>query len=125
MDPSQCNRGLLLGGKHQNTCVPLLFHSSWYLTSFPFIVPRFSLLGTRKSTQTFSGQSFSRTLRVMDVQTKNRAFPHQKNVFLRPWWWRDTFDPRASGRKGQECQQEIRTKMFKFMLEVGSKKALL
>ena len=26
------------------------------------------------------------------------------------------FDPRASGRKGQECLQEIRTKKFMFML---------
>ena len=37
--------------------------------------------GTRKSTQTFSGQSFSRTLRVMDLRTKNRGHPHRKVCF--------------------------------------------
>ena len=40
-----------------------------------------TLLGARKSTQTFSGQSFSRTLRVMDVRAENRGRPHQKVHF--------------------------------------------
>ena len=39
------------------------------------------LIGARKSTQTFFGQSFSRTLRVMDVRTKNRGRPHRKVRF--------------------------------------------
>ena len=38
-------------------------------------------LGTRKSMQTFFGQSFSRALRVMDVCTKNRGRPHRKVRF--------------------------------------------
>ena len=38
-------------------------------------------VGTRKSTQTFSGQSFSRTLRVMDVRAENRGRPQQKVSF--------------------------------------------
>ena len=38
--------------------------------------------GVKKSTQTLSGQSFSRTLnRVMDVRAENRERPHQKVVF--------------------------------------------
>ena len=38
-------------------------------------------LGAKKSTQTFFGQSFSKTLRVMDVRAKNRGRPHQKVRF--------------------------------------------
>ena len=35
--------------------------------------------------QTFFVQSFSKTLRVMDVRAKNRGRPHKKvRVFLRP-----------------------------------------
>ena len=41
----------------------------------------FVILGARKSTQTFLGQSFSRTLRVMDVRTKNRGRPHREVRF--------------------------------------------
>ena len=41
----------------------------------------FSYLGTKKSTQTFFVQSFSRTLRVMDVRAENRGRPHQKVRF--------------------------------------------
>ena len=36
--------------------------------------------------------------------------------FLPPWWCGYTFDPRASGRRGQECPREVRTKKFRFML---------
>ena len=35
------------------------------------------LLGTRKATQTFYGQSFSTTLRVMEVRAENHRRPHQ------------------------------------------------
>ena len=35
----------------------------------------------KKSTQTFFVQSFSRTLRVMDVRAENRGRPHQKVRF--------------------------------------------
>ena len=45
----------------------------------------------------------------MDVRTK-------KCVFLQPGGGEKLFDPRASRRKGQECQREIRTKKFMFML---------
>ena len=38
-------------------------------------------LGAKKSTQTFSVQSFSRTLRVMDVRAENPGRPHQKVGF--------------------------------------------
>ena len=38
-------------------------------------------LGAKKSTQTFFVQSFSKTLRVMDVRAKNRGRPHQKVRF--------------------------------------------
>ena len=44
-------------------------------------VPRPSKLGAKKSTQTFFVQSFSRTLRVMDVRAENRGRPHQKVRF--------------------------------------------
>ena len=37
-----------------------------------------SNVGAKKSTQTFFVQSFSKTLRVMDVRTKNRGRPHHK-----------------------------------------------
>ena len=40
-----------------------------------------AIFRARKSTQTFFGQSFSRTLRVMDVRTKNRGRPHRKVRF--------------------------------------------
>ena len=39
------------------------------------------LLGAKKSTQTFFVQSFSTTLRVMDVRAENRGRPHQKVRF--------------------------------------------
>ena len=38
-------------------------------------------LGAKKSTQTFFVQSFSTTLRVMDVRAENRGRPHQKVRF--------------------------------------------
>ena len=38
-------------------------------------------IGAKRSTQTFSVQSFSTTLRVMDVRAKNRGRPHQKAGF--------------------------------------------
>ena len=40
-----------------------------------------TIIGAKKSTQTFFVQSFSKTLRVMDVRTKNRGRPHQKVRF--------------------------------------------
>ena len=39
------------------------------------------LIGPKKSTQTFFVQSFSKTLRVMDVGAKNRGRPHQNVRF--------------------------------------------
>ena len=38
-------------------------------------------VGAKKSTQTFFVQSFSTTLRVMDVRAENRGRPHQKVRF--------------------------------------------
>ena len=58
---------------------------------------------------------------------RNTPFPECKPIGMRPVHTKSVFscgpsdgeklfDPRASGRKGQECPQEIRTKMFMFML---------
>ena len=41
----------------------------------------FLILGDKKSTQTFFVQSFSTTLRVMDVRAENRGRPHQNVRF--------------------------------------------
>ena len=38
-------------------------------------------IGAKKSTQTFSVRSFSKTVRVMDVRAENRGRPHQKVGF--------------------------------------------
>ena len=74
-------------------------------------------IGGKRSTQTFFVESFSRTLRLMDVRAENRGRPHQKVcVFCGPGDGEKLFDPRASGRKGQECPREIRTEKFMFML---------
>ena len=75
------------------------------------------VLGTRKSKQTFSGQRLSRCLRIMDVRNQSRGRPHRKVRFPAALVvGRSPFEPWASGRKGQECPLEIRTKKFKFML---------
>ena len=53
----------------------------------------------------------------MDVRAENRGRPLQKVRFpAAPVGGEKLFDPWASGRKGQECPQEIRTKKFMFML---------
>ena len=76
-----------------------------------------SSIGIKKSTQTFFVQSFSRTLRAMDVRAENRGRPHQKVRFsAAPVMGKKLFDPTASGRKGQECPREIRTEKFMFVL---------
>ena len=43
--------------------------------------PCFTYHGAKTSTQTFFVQSFSKTLRVMDVRAENRGRPHQKVRF--------------------------------------------
>ena len=65
-------------------CFPVLLFLGLFETKTkenPSKTPRFSLLGAKKSTQTFFVQSFSKTLRVMDVRAKNRGRPHQKVRF--------------------------------------------
>ena len=53
----------------------------------------------------------------MDVRAENRVRPQHKVRFsAAPVDGEKLFDPRASGRKGQECPREIRTKKFMFML---------
>ena len=53
----------------------------------------------------------------MEVHAENRGRPSLKLcVSLWPRDGEKLFDPKASGRKGQECPQEIRTKKFMFML---------
>ena len=61
-----------------------------------------------KSAQTFVAQSFSGTLRVLDVRAENRG--NQKFVFLQM-----LFDPWASKCKGQERPWEIQIRTPKFM----------
>ena len=52
----------------------------------------------------------------MDVRAENRGRPHQKvRFFCGPGDGEKLFDPRASGRKGQECPREIRTEKFMFL----------
>ena len=53
--------------------------------------------------------SWTSAPKIVDVRTKNW-------VFLRPRDGEELFDPWASGRKGRERPQEIRTKKFMFML---------
>ena len=48
--------------------------------------------------------------KVVDVRTKKCVF------FCGPVDGEKLFDPGSSGRKGQECPREIRTKKFMFML---------
>ena len=49
----------------------------------------------------------------MDVRAENRGRPHQKVRFpAAPGGGEKLFDTGASGRKGQECPPEIRTKKF-------------
>ena len=53
----------------------------------------------------------------MDVRAENRGRQHQKVRFpCGPGGGEKLFDPQASGRKGQECPREIRTKKIMFML---------
>ena len=62
----------------------------------------------------------------MHVRTEHRGRPHQKVRFAAaPVMGRSFFDPRVSGRKGQECLQEIRTEKFMFMLFFLSENQLL
>ena len=56
--------------------------TSTLLTStFAFRSGGFPFVGAEKSTQTFFVQSFSTTLRVMDVRAENRGRPRQKVCF--------------------------------------------
>ena len=62
-------------------------------------------------------QSFSTTHRVMDVCAKKSRTSAPKSAFsCGRGGGEKPFDPWASGRKGQECPREIRTKKFMFML---------
>ena len=57
----------------------------------------------------------------MDVRAEKHGRPHQKvRFFCGPGDGEKLFDPGASGRKGQECPREIRTKKFVFMLFFSS-----
>ena len=57
------------------------FPLQWFLQGHLREISKGLRTGARKSTQTFSVQSFSTTLRVMDVRTENRGRPHQKLFF--------------------------------------------
>ena len=75
------------------------------------------LIGAKKSTQTFFVQSFSATLRVMDVRAEKSWTSAPKSPFFcGPGNGEKLFDPGASRRKGQECPRKIRTEKFMFML---------
>ena len=57
-------------------------------------------------------QSFSTSLRVMDVRAENRGRPQPKVRFpVAPVVGRNSLTP-GHRRKGQECPREIRTKKF-------------
>ena len=58
----------------------------------------------------------------MDVRAENRGHPHQKVRFPAAPVVGELLTPWASGRKGQECPWEIRTKKFLFMLFFSSLK---
>ena len=61
------------------------------------------------STQTFFVQSFSTTLRVMDVRAENCERPHQKVRFpAAPVVGRNFWTPGHSGVRGQECPRRNR-----------------
>ena len=66
-----CNRTII---SPYNSCVSLA-----RAQKVPYV-------GAEKLTQTFSGQSISRTLRVMDVRAEIVDVGTKKRVFLRPWW---------------------------------------
>ena len=89
----------------------------YWINFIQFAILSRRILGPKKSTQTFFVQSFSTTLRIVDVRAENRGRLHQKVRFpAAPGGGEKLFDPWASGRKGQECPREIRTKKFMFML---------
>ena len=68
----------------------------------------FVFIGGQKSMQTFFLQSFSRTLRVMDVRAKKSWTSAPRNAFFCGQGdGEKLFDPGASGRKGQECPRKI------------------
>ena len=74
------------------------------------------LLGTRESTQTLYGQNLSRNPSGHGRLREKSWTPAQKRAFSCGLGGGDKhFDPWASGRKGLECPQEIRTKKFMFM----------
>ena len=52
-------------------------HKKFRLLFFPALIST----ATKKATQTFFVQSFSTTLRVMDVRAENRGCPHKKVRF--------------------------------------------
>ena len=81
----------------------------WWTLFFPWhklqiasdLKSRSQNLGAKKSMQTFFVQSFSRTLRVMDVRaTKIVDVRTKKCVFLRPRWWGETFWPQGIRAEG-------------------------
>ena len=65
------------------------------------------MIGATKSVQTLSVQSFSRTLRVMDVHAENRRRLTKKWVCCGPSDGEKLLDPWASARKGQACPQKF------------------
>ena len=77
----------------------------------------FKTLHITEPNRTGASLSFSRTLWVMNVHAKNRGDVRTKEwVFLQPRDGENLFDPWASGRKGRERLQEIRTKKFMFTI---------
>ena len=77
-------------------------------------------LGDRKAAQTFFNKvsrepfgSWPSAPKIVDAGTK-------KWGFLRPGDGEKLFDPWASGRKRQECPQEIRAKKFTFFMFFNS-----
>ena len=88
-----------------------------------------SQIGDKKSTQTFTGQRFAMTLRVMDVRAKNRGRLHQKMGFpAAPVMGRNFLIPAHPGVRVRNIQLEIRTKncclcCFSSLIKKGSRRS--
>ena len=72
-----------------------------------------TFVGAKKSTQTFFAQSFSTTLRVMDVRAENRGRPHAKMRFpAAPVVGRNFLTPGHSGVRVRNVRRKSGPKVY-------------
>ena len=76
---------------------------------------RWQVQGAKKSTQTFCTKFFNDPSGHGRPRRKSWTSAPKSAFSCGPGGGEKLFDPWASGRKGQECLQEIRTKKFMFM----------